>query len=126
MPGAGILFVVKRLCEAARPWCRTPAPRIRPNVLRYIDSQQIEAFHIGGTAELVVFSLVLQPLYDELCLSAHAPASAAITALRKEPDERMTSFSASTRRNTSPPRKSHGQTRSGIASWSNRRCKGGA
>ena len=37
---------------------------------------------------------------------SHAPASTAVTALRKEPDERMMSFSASTtRKNTRPPAK---------------------
>src|SRR5262249_36202324 len=57
----------------------------------------------------------------------HVPASTAVTALRKEPDERMTSFSTSTtRKNASPPAKSQGQTQSGIASFSNSRCRGGA
>ena len=57
----------------------------------------------------------------------YAPASAAVTARRNELDERMISFSASTRRkNTSPQKKSRGHTRSGTASVSNRRCNGGA
>ena len=60
-------------------------------------------------------------------LTLHAPASTAVTASRKEPDERMISFSASTtRKNTRPAMKSHGQTQSGMASVSNRRCSGGA
>ena len=46
----------------------------------------------------------------------HAPASTAVTALRKDADERIIIFSSSTtRKNTSPPTKSHGQTLSGIA-----------
>jgi len=57
----------------------------------------------------------------------YAPASAAVTAFRNESDERMMSFSASTRRKkTSPPMKSHGQILSGTASVSNRCCNGGA
>jgi hypothetical protein len=49
-------------------------------------------------------------------------ASTAVTVLRKEPDEWMISFSASTtRKNTNPARKSQGQTQSGIASLPNRR-----
>src|SRR5262245_18551501 len=58
---------------------------------------------------------------------AYTPASAAVTTPRNESDERMTSISASTRRkNTSPPKKSHGHTHSGTASVSKRRCNGGA
>src|SRR5262249_22676882 len=57
----------------------------------------------------------------------HVPASAAVTAPRREALERMINFSSSTtRKNTNPPRNSHGQTYSGTASLSNRRCSGGA
>ena len=57
----------------------------------------------------------------------HAPASTAVTALRKEADERIIIFSASTtRKKTRPPRKRRGQTQSGIASLSNKTCSGGA
>src|SRR5215470_5438521 len=42
-------------------------------------------------------------------------------------DERMIIFSTPpTRKNPNPPRKSNGQTQSGIASLSNRTCSGGA
>ena len=57
----------------------------------------------------------------------YAPASTAVTALRKEADERIIIFSASTtRKKTRPPRKRRGQTQSGIASLSNKTCSGGA
>src|SRR5215831_14654551 len=60
-------------------------------------------------------------------LLLHAPASTAVTMLRKELDERMQSFSTSTtRKNTKPATISHGQTQSGMASLSKSRCSGGA
>ena len=50
----------------------------------------------------------------------HVPASAATTTFRKEADERMKSFSASTtRKNSKPPNKSKGHTQSGMASLPN-------
>ena len=56
-----------------------------------------------------------------------APASTAVTALFRSSEERMISFSSSTRRkNTKPPSSNHGQTRSGTASLSKRYCSGGA
>src|SRR4029453_8057670 len=55
------------------------------------------------------------------------PASPAVTALRKEADERIIIFSASTtRKKTRPPRKRRGQTQGGMASLSNQSCSGGA
>src|SRR5215467_12884486 len=55
----------------------------------------------------------------------HVPASTAVTALRRDADERMIIFSSSTtRKNARPPRKSRGQTQSGIASLSNSACSG--
>ena len=57
-------------------------------------------------------------------LLRQVPASSAVTALRKEPDERMNGFSASTtRKNTRPAMISHGQTQSGAASLSSSRCR---
>ena len=57
----------------------------------------------------------------------YAPASTAVTALRKEADERIIIFSASTtRKKIRPPRKRRGQTQSGMASLSNKTCSGGA
>src|SRR4030095_9637383 len=57
----------------------------------------------------------------------YAPASTAVTPLRKEADERIIIFSASTtRKKTRPPRKRRGQTQSGMASLSNKICSGGA
>ena len=65
--------------------------------------------------------------FSGTCFRVHAPDSTAVTAPRKEPDERMMSFSTSTtRKNTSPPTKSHGHTQRGLASLSNTRCSGGA
>ena len=56
----------------------------------------------------------------------HASPAASATGLRA-PVARMIAFSASTtRKKVSPPRKSHGQTRSGTPSVSNRDCNGGA
>ena len=58
--------------------------------------------------------------------NAHAPASTAVTAVRKASDERMINFSASTtRKKISPPASSQGQTHSGTASVPNIAWNGG-
>ena len=70
---------------------------------------------------------VLNAVFTLFLLADHAPASTAVTALRKEADERIIIFSASTtRKKIRPPRKRRGQTQSGIASLSNKTCSGGA
>src|SRR5262249_61868857 len=66
-------------------------------------------------------------LVAEIVEVERVPASTAVTILRREPVERMMSFSTSTtRKKIRPPTRSHGQTQKGIASLSNKRCSGGA
>jgi len=57
----------------------------------------------------------------------YVPASTAVTAFRRAPDERMMNFSISTmRKNTTPPPSSNGQIDNGMAALSNSRWSGGA